>query len=187
MTAATAEDALKLFRSLHEPGASVSEIIERLGSQPQQLRPEDVINNALRLEPTEAKHLLRLVEGTTKQIDVSNLSIHLDKVEDPEFKIPLLRYLGGITHEKIPLIATQFLQDSNKIVVIEALKALDRQTSPFDVSVLLPHVESMSGIQLELALKVIAKQASASLVPHLSSYPSSLRLLQSSAARNYAG
>ena len=170
MALAAAEDSIKLFRRLQEPGASVAEIIDQLSAQQEQLRPEDVINNALRLEPPESTHLLKLVEGTTKPIDLSNLSIHLDKVEDPEFKIPLLRYLGGVTHEKVPLIAIKFLGDKNKVVVIEALKALDRQSAPFDVSILLPHIESMSGIEYQMALKVIAKQANADLVPHLSSY-----------------
>lgn len=170
MALAAAEDTIKLFRRLQEPGASVAEIIDQLGAQQEQLRPEDVINNALRLDPPEAIHLLKLVEGTTKPIDLANLSIHLDKVEDPEFKIPLLRYLGGVTHEKVPLIAAKFLKDENKVVVIEALKALERQTEPFDVSILLPHIESMSGIEYQLALKIIAKHADADLVPHLSSY-----------------
>ena len=170
MALAAAGDTIKLFRRLHEPGAVVGEIIDRLGAQRENLRPEDIINNALRLESSEAIHLLKLVEGTTKPIDLSNLSIHLDKVEDPEFKIPLLRYLGSITHEKIPLIAAKFFKDGNRVVVIEALKALERQSASFDVSILLPHVESMSGIELQIALKIIARQANADLVPHLSSY-----------------
>jgi serine/threonine-protein kinase len=170
MNSAAAVDVVKLFRGLHETSAPVGEIIDELSLHQAQLRPEDIINNALRLETQDAIHLLKLVEGTTKPVDLSNLSIHLDKVEDPEFKIPLLRYLGGITQPKIPLIVSKFLQDSNRIVAFEALKALDRQTSPFDVSVLLPYIETMQGIELKLALKIIAKQANAGLVPHLSGY-----------------
>lgn len=170
MNAAASSDTARLFRRLHESGAQVGEIIDQLKSQQKQLRPEDVINNALRLETEDAMQLLKLVEGTATPVDLSNLSIHLDKAEDPEFKIQLLRYLGGITHSKIPLIASKFLQDSNRIVVFEALKAFDRQTSAFDVSVLLPYLESMKGIEIRLAMKIIAKQANADLVPHLSSY-----------------
>ena len=160
----------KLFRRLHEPGASVHEIIDVLAAQQHLLKPEDVINNALRLEPGDALRLFKLVEGTQIPIDLSNLSVQLDKIEDPEFKIPLLRYLGAINHEKVPLIAKRYLHDSNRVVVLEALKAMERQEIPFDVSILLPEIESMSGIELELALKTIAKQANADLVPHLSSY-----------------
>ncbi len=170
LAGSSAVDSVKLFRRLHESDTPAAEVIDALASVKHLLRPEDIVNNALRLESPEAVHLLKLVEGTEKPIDLSNLSIHLDKVEDPEFKIPLLRYLGGVTHEKVPLIAAKFLDDSNKVVVVEALKALDRQTAPFDVSVLLPHIESMTGIELELALKIIAKQANPGLVPHLSSY-----------------
>ncbi|MGD8839836.1 MAG: serine/threonine-protein kinase, partial [Gammaproteobacteria bacterium] len=85
-------------------------------------------------------------------------------------KIPLLRYLGGIKDSKIPSIASKFLQDSNKLVVIEALKAFDRQTMSYDVSILLPYIESMSGLELRLAMKVIAKQADTGLVPRLTDY-----------------
>jgi serine/threonine-protein kinase len=170
MSATAKNEPVKLFRSLKESTAQAGDIIDRLYSQQQHLRPEDIINNALRLETQDAIRLLKLVEGTTKPIDLSNLSIHLDKIEDPEFKIPLLRYLGGITHEKIPPIAIKFLQDSNKLVVIEALKALDRQASSFDVSILLPFLESMSDLELGLSMKIIAKQADAELVPHLSGY-----------------
>ncbi len=165
-----AVDASKLYRKLLEPNASHNEIIDELEAQQQDLRPEDVINYALRLESEEAIRLLKLVEGTTQPINLSNLSVHLDKIEDPEFKIPLLRYLGSVNHEKIPLVATQFLRDKNKVVILEALKALDRQEISFDVSVLLPFVGAMEGIQLELALQVISKQADANLVPHLSAY-----------------
>jgi len=170
MSTAAKHEPVKLFRRLQESGAQSGDIIDRLCSQQQHLRPEDIINNALRLDTQDAIRLLKLVEGTTKPIDLSNLSIHLDKIEDPEFKIPLLRYLGGITHEKIPLIASKFLQDSNKLVVIEALKAFDRQNSSFDVSILLPFIESMSGLELGVTMKIIAKQADADLVPHLSDY-----------------
>ena len=163
-------DPAKLFRRLHEPGAPVHELIRVLESQPQLLKPEDLINNALRLESSEALRLFKLVESTQKPIDLSSLSVQLDKIEDPEFKIPLLRYLGRVNHEKVPLIARRYLHDSNKVVVLEALKAMDRLSIPFDVSILLPDIESMSGIELELALKIIARQANAGLVPHLSSY-----------------
>ena len=63
MALAATEDAIKLFRRLQEPGAPVADIIDKLGEQQDQLRPEDVINNALRLETADAIHLLKLVDG----------------------------------------------------------------------------------------------------------------------------
>ncbi len=169
MTASAAETA-RLFRRLVEPDAPAHDIIDKLEAQQASLRPEDVINYALRLESGDAIRLLKLVEGTRQPIDPANLSVHLDKVEDPEFKIPLLRYLGSVNHEKVPLIASRYLKDSNKVVVLEALKTLDRMSISFDASILLPQLEEMTEVQLELALKVLTKQADADLVPHLSAY-----------------
>ncbi|MDH3389380.1 MAG: protein kinase [Gammaproteobacteria bacterium] len=167
---ASAVDNAKLFRQLHEPDASPAEVIEVLASQKHLLQPADIINNAIKLEAGHAIQLLKLLQGTEVPIDLSKLSVQLDKIDDPEFKIPMLRYLGSVNHEKIPLIAAKYLTDSNKVVVLEALKVLDQMTIDYDVSILLPHIESMSGIELELSLKVIAKQADASLVPHLTDF-----------------
>ena len=166
----TAIDSVKLFQRLHEPGASLSEIIEVLASQQQSLKPEDIINHALKLESDYAIQLLKLVEGSEQPVDLSELSFQLDKIESPIFKINLLNYFGSVNQPKIPLIVARFLDDSNKVVILEALKTLDRLKIDFDASVLLPYTESMSGVELELVLKIIAKQANADLVPHLSAY-----------------
>ncbi len=163
-------DTARLLRRLHEPGAAVNEVIDVLESLQHLLKPEDVINNALRLESADALRMLKLVEGTKTPIDLSKLSVQLDKIEDPEVKIPLLRYLGTVDHEKVSVVAWRYLKDPNKVVVLEALKAMEKLTIPFDVSMLLPELENMSGMELELALKIIARQANTHLVPHLSAY-----------------
>jgi serine/threonine-protein kinase len=163
-------DSVKLFQRLHEPGASLSEVIEVLTSQQQSLKPEDIINHALKLEPDYAIQLLKLVEGSEQPVDLSELSFQLDKIESPIFKINLLNYFGSVNQPKVPLIVARFLDDSNKVVILEALKTLDRLNIDFDASVLLPYTESMTGVELELVLKIIAKQADADLVPHLSAY-----------------
>ena len=62
MSAATKNQPVKLFRRLKESNAQAGDIIERLYSQQQHLRPEDIINNALRLETQDAIRLLKLVE-----------------------------------------------------------------------------------------------------------------------------
>ena len=166
----TAIDSTKLFRRLHEPGASLSEVIDVLAVQQQSLKPEDIINHALKLEPDYAIQLLKLAEGSERPIELSNLSFQLGKIESPAFKINLLHYFGSVNQPKIPLIVARFLDDSNKVVILEALKTLGRIEIDFDASVLLPYTESMSGVDLELVLKIIAKQADADLVPHLSAY-----------------
>ncbi len=166
----TAIDATKLFQRLHDPKSSPAEVIDVLEAQKHLLKPEDIINHSLKLESDDAIQLLKLVEGSQQPVDLSRLSFQLDKIESPIYKINLLHYFGSINEPKIPLIVVRFLDDSNKVVVLEALKTLDRMKIDFDASALLPFTESMTGVELELLLKIIAKQADASLVPHLSAY-----------------
>lgn len=163
-------DTAKLFQRLHEPDASPYEVIAVLESQKTELKPEDIINHSIKLEPDYAIRLLKLIEGSQQTVDLSKLSFQLSKIESPEFKINLLNYFGSVNQPKIPLIVARFLDDTNKVVVMESLKTLDRLKIDFDASVLLPYTETMSGVELEYVLKIIAKQADADLVPHLSAY-----------------
>jgi len=163
-------DPTKLLQRLHEPGAFPTEIINALEAQKQFLKPEDIINHALKLESDDAIQLLKLIEHSEQPVDLSNLSFQLDKIESPIFKINLLNYFGSVNEPKTPLIVARFLDDSNKVVILEALKTLDQMKIDFDLSVLLPYTKSMSGIELKLMLKIIAKQANASLMPHLAAY-----------------
>ena len=163
-------DLVKLYQRLHEPGGSPGDVIQVLESQKHLLKPEDIINHSLKLESEYAIQLLTLIGGTEQPVDLSQLSFQLDKIESPEYKINLLNYFGSVNEPKIPLIVSRFLVDSNKVVVLEALKTLNRLKIDFDVSVLLPYTETMSGVELEYVLKIIAKQADAELVPHLSAY-----------------
>ncbi len=166
----TSVDATKLFQRLHQPDAALAEIIDVLSSQKHLLKPEDIINNAIRLDSSFAVDLLKLAEGCTKPVDLSKLSLQVDKIENPVFKITLLNYLGTVSEAKVPLLVSRFLDDSNKVVILESLKTLDRMEISFDASILLPKVEAMSGVELKLALDIIGKQADADLVPHLSAH-----------------
>jgi serine/threonine-protein kinase len=170
MLNSTTIDSGRLFRQLHEPGASHEEIIDVLGSHKHLLKPEDIINHALKLDPDYATQLLKLVENSDIQIDLSKLSLQIDKYDNPGFKTILLRYFGTVGQPQIALLLTPFLTDSNKVVVLEALQALKRLPVSFDVSIILPFIESMSSVEQELAFAIIDKQADASLVPHLSAY-----------------
>ncbi|MCP4984105.1 MAG: serine/threonine protein kinase [Gammaproteobacteria bacterium] len=170
LSGTTAVDSSKLFQRLHEPDASPYEVIEVLDAQKHLLKPEDIINHCLKLEADYAISLLKLIDGTEIPVDLSELSFQLDKIDSAEFKINLLHYFGSVNEAKIPLIVARFLTDTNKVVILEALKTLDRLKIDFDVSVLLPYTETMAGLELEFVLKIIAKQADASLVPHLSAY-----------------
>jgi hypothetical protein len=170
MSNSTTIDSGRLFRRLHEPGASHEEIIDVLGSHKHLLKPEDIINHALKLDPDYAIQLLKLVENSDKPIDLSKLSLQIDKNDNPAFKTILLRYFGTVNQPQIALMLSRFLNDSNKVVVLEALQALKRLPASFDASILLPFTESMSSVEQELTFTIIDKQADASLVPHLSAY-----------------
>jgi len=166
----SAIDSSRLFRALHKPGASHEEIIDRLGTHKHLLKPEDIINHALKLDSHYAIQLLNLVEGSDLPIDLSKLSLQLDKYDNAEFKAILLRYFGTVTQPQIALMLSRYLTDSNKVVVLQALQALNRLSVSFDASIILPFIESMSSVEQELAFSIIEKQADASLVPHLSAY-----------------
>jgi hypothetical protein len=163
-------DASKLYKRLQEPDAAVGDVIELLEAQKRFLRPEEVINYSLKLDSEYALMLLQLVESSEIPVNLSKLSFRLDKIESVEYRIKLLHYFGGVNEPKIPLIVAGFLDDSNKVVILEALKTLKRMQFNYDVSVLLPYSQSMSGIEHEQVMEIIEKRADAELVPHLSAY-----------------
>ncbi|MFV2030849.1 MAG: protein kinase, partial [Gammaproteobacteria bacterium] len=159
-----------LFKCLHESNVPPAEIIDILGLQKNSLKPEDIINHALKLDSDSAIQLLKLAEDSEVPIDLQKLSLQTGKVDNPEFKSMLLRYFSTVKQPQIALVLTRFLTDSNKVVVLEALQALDRLSVSFDASIILPSIESMSGTEQELAFSILDRQADANLVPHLSPY-----------------
>jgi tRNA A-37 threonylcarbamoyl transferase component Bud32 len=163
-------DASKLYQRLQEADAAVGDVIELLEKQKRFLRPEEIINYSLKLDPEYALMLLQLVEGSEIPVNLSKLSFQLDKIDSVEYRIKLLHYFGSVNEPKIPLIVARFLDDSNKVVILEALKTLGRMQFSYDVSVLLPYSQSMSGIEHEQVMDIIGKRADADLVPHLSAY-----------------
>ena len=163
-------DAGKLFKKLHEPNARPGDVIEELAEKKRYLRPEEIINNSLKLDSEYAPMLLQLVEDSEVPIDLSGLRFQLDKMDSAEFRIKLLHYFGSINEPKIPLIVARFLDDENKVVILEALKTLGRIQIEFDASILLPYTVTMTGIEFEQVMSIIDKQANADLVPHLSAY-----------------
>ena len=163
-------DAAKLYQQLRDPRADIGAVIEMLDAQKESLRPEDIINHSLKLESEYAQIMLQLVEGSEVPIDLQKLNFQLDKIDSVEYRIKLLHYLGSVNEPKVPLIVARFLDDDNKVVILEALKTLSRMQFSFDLSVLLPYAQSMSGIQHEQVMAILEKRADAELVPHLSSW-----------------
>ncbi|MFT5221700.1 MAG: HEAT repeat protein/tRNA A-37 threonylcarbamoyl transferase component Bud32 [Planctomycetota bacterium] len=165
-------DADKLFAQLHRPGASAADIIEVLGFQKQQLKPEDVINNAVKMNSSFALNLLALVGDSTVDIDLSMLRFQPEKLTDPEFKVNLLRFLCTVEQPEVSPIIVRFLADTNKTVVLEALYSLVKIPTRFDPAIILPYIPTMSEKEQELALETLVKQADTSLVPKLVAFTS---------------
>ena len=134
----------KLFKKLHESDVSKTEIIDILAGQREQLKPEQIIVNALKLDKSHAEKLLKLAGDSKQPLDLDVLRIEPTSIGSPSIKIMLLRYLSSVEQAEVAPLIGKFLTDDNKTVVIEALKALKNMRVSFDASVLLPFVESMS-------------------------------------------
>ena len=157
----------RLLKKLQEPAAPRAEIIGILEFQAAQLKPEQIISNALKLDRGDAEQLLKLVYKSEQPIDLDLLHIEQALIKSPSLKIMLLRYLGGVEQSRVAELIVRFLDDSNKTVVIEALKSLKSLKVKFDVSLLLSFYESMPDVSRQLAFEVIETRADAELVPKL--------------------
>jgi tRNA A-37 threonylcarbamoyl transferase component Bud32/HEAT repeat protein len=155
----------KLFKKLHESNVSKTEIIDILAFQRENLKPELIIQNALKLDKGHAEQLLKLAQDSSKPLDLSALRFDADAIKSPTIKMMLLRYFAQVEQAGVARQITKFLADDNKTIVIEALKALKNLKVPFDASSLLPFVETMSEIEREMAIEILRAQANAELVP----------------------
>ncbi|MCZ6579996.1 MAG: hypothetical protein O6927_11730, partial [Gammaproteobacteria bacterium] len=127
----------KLFKRLHESDVSKTEIIQILELQKKSLKPEQLITNAIRLDKEHAEQLLKLIAGSEIPLDLSSLRIEPGKIADPNLKLVLLRFLGDVDHNEVAGLIGRFLADKNKTIAMEALKALNRLKTDFDVTFLL--------------------------------------------------
>ena len=157
----------RLFKKLHEPGAPRVEIISILEFQASQLKPEQIISNALKLEPADAEQLLKLVYKSELPLDLDVLHIEPASISTPAMKIMLLRYLGNVDQSRVAQVIVRFLKDKNKTVILEALKSLKGLKASFDLSLLFPSFESMTDVSRQLALEIIEARADADFVPKL--------------------
>jgi len=157
----------KLFKKLHESDISKVEIIEILASQCEQLLPEQIINNALKLDKGHAEQLLKLAPASKMPLDLAALHFNPKSIENPTIKIMLLRYFSQVEQAEVAQQIARFLDDENKTVVIEALKSLNNLPVKFDSAVVLPYVEAMSKVEREMALDILRGHADAELVPKL--------------------
>jgi serine/threonine-protein kinase len=160
-------NANKLFKKLQETEGSKSEIIEILEFQAAQLKPEQIINNALKLGRGDAEQLLKLAYKSEKPLAIDALHVEPASIESQSLKIALLRYFAEVEQPQVAQLMVRFLEDSNKTVVIEALKALKGLKVKYDVALLVPFVEGMSEVGRELAIEIIHDRADAETAPRL--------------------
>ena len=149
----------KLFKKLHESEGSRAEIIDILEFQAAQLKPEQIINNALKLEKGDAELLLKLAYKSEQPLAIDALHVEPASIGSPTLKIALLRCFAEVEQAGVAQLIARFLQDSNKTVVIEALKVLKGLKVKYDVAVLVPFVEGMSDVGRKLAIEIIHEHA----------------------------
>jgi len=157
----------KLFKKMHESEGSRAEIIDILDFQAAQLKPEQIINNAIKLDKGNAELLLKLAYKSEQPLVIDALHVEPASIPSPSMKILVLRYLADVEQAQAAQLVARFLEDSNKTVVIEALKALKGLKAKYDVSVMLPFVESMADVGRELALEIINERTDAEMAPKL--------------------
>lgn len=149
----------RLFKKLQETDASKTEIIDILAFQRERLKPEQIITNAIKLDKTHAEQLLKLAEDSKQPLDLQLLTFDPVSIESPSIKILLLRYFATVDQPGVADLISKFLKDSNKTVVIEALKSLKNFGGEFDIGGLLPKIETISEIEREMTFEIIRKQA----------------------------
>jgi len=155
----------KLFRKLHEPGVSTSEVIEILYFQRENLSPAQIISNALKLDKGHAEQLLKLLPDTKQPLDLSAFQVEPTAIQNPSVKIELLRYFVQVKQPAIAPLIGKFLTDSNHTVVIEALKSLRDLKVRYDVSFLLQSVAKMSEVEMQMASEILLTRADERMVP----------------------
>ncbi|MCP4333543.1 MAG: protein kinase [Gammaproteobacteria bacterium] len=157
----------KLFKKLHESEDSRDEIIEILEFQAAQLKPEQIINNAIKLGKGNAKLLLKLANKSEQPLSIDALHVEPASIDSPSLKIAVLRYFAEVEQPRVAQLIARFLLDSNQTVVIEALKALKGLKVKYDVAVLVPYIEGMSDVGRQLAIEIIHERADQEMAPKL--------------------
>ena len=159
-----------LLGRLKKGKASNAEIIELLALQSKKLKPEVIINNAVRLDDIDGIQLLTLVEKSEVPIELEKFRFQSKKITDPSFKAALVRCLGNVAQLSVVELIIRFLVDTNRMVVLAALTALNNLNFRYDASILLPFIPGLNKVEQKLALEVIDKHADATIIPRLVPY-----------------
>ena len=79
----------KLFKKLHESDTSKTDIIDILAFQREQLKPEQIITNAIKLDKSHAEQLLKLAEDSKKPLSDQALVKKMEELVNPTWVPPI--------------------------------------------------------------------------------------------------
>ena len=72
------------------------DLIDILEARKKTLRPEQFINNAVKLDKSNANRLIELAAGSDLAFDFDGFSLDPASIKSPSIKIMLLRYFAGL-------------------------------------------------------------------------------------------
>lgn len=169
----------KLFKRLHESRGSKTEIIDILEKQKEHLPPELYIKNALRIDDAYAIRLIEIAQSEAQRTNMSAIDIDIDSLKKPDIKIRLIRFLSAVNKPEAAEMLTRFLQDSSKIIVIEALKNLESMTVSFDPSPIVRFLPEMRKEDIQAAVNILREMMTGehlrALIPLLTGKQEELR------------
>jgi len=157
----------KLFKRLHEDESARDEIIEILSIQQENLPPELLVKNALKMDKVYALRLLEIARNNARRTDMSALSVDIDSINNPDVKISLIRFLGAVEKPEAATILCQFVGDKSRIVVMEALKNLKKMGTEFDPSPLLPFIAQLGEQERQSVMDILQAKATAETLSNL--------------------
>ncbi len=157
----------KLLRRLIEDQETRADILDIIETQRDQIPPEMMIKNAVRMDAGNAKRLFRIAQSVADKTDLSALNIDVEVIRNVDTKLMLIRFLNAVNSSEAARIICQFVADDSKIIVIEALKALNRIEFEFDPGIIADYIPKMHEDFAKTAFKILKKHASAKTLPKL--------------------
>jgi hypothetical protein len=113
-----------LLKQLSDPKAPITQIIDVLEFQKEQLKPEQLITQALKITGKESARLFKMANELVEKVDIESYELQPSKVTSPDKKLHILDFFALIKHPKSAKLAAQFLDDNNHMIKIAALNTL---------------------------------------------------------------
>ena len=111
-------------RSCTNPMFPNPKIIDILAFQREELKPEQIITNALKLDKAHAEQLLKLAQDSKQPLDLELLRVDPAAIGSRRSRSCCCAISPPSKSPRLRQIIAKFLKDENKTVVIEALKSL---------------------------------------------------------------